>query len=71
MEHDIVLQLGAHRRKSFPKRSLDIPTPEELATRISFWFEHRAAGAQAARLMAEQHDARFMVQETQALLESA
>jgi UDP-glucose:(heptosyl)LPS alpha-1,3-glucosyltransferase len=47
------------------------PTPEELAARITFWFEHRAAGAQAARLMAEQHDARFMVQETQALLESA
>ncbi len=46
------------------------PSPDELAERLGFWFLNREAGSQAARRVAEQHDAKFMVQKTQAILES-
>ncbi|MCP5023106.1 MAG: glycosyltransferase family 4 protein [bacterium] len=46
------------------------PDPEELAERVNFWFQNRASGSLAARQVAEQHDAKSMVQRTQAILES-
>ncbi len=46
------------------------PSGEELAERLAYWFEHRPSGATAARGVAEQHDAKFMAQRTQTILES-
>ncbi len=46
------------------------PSREELADRIQYWLQHRDRGAVSARKVAEQHDARFMLQTTLELLES-
>ncbi|MFT5197999.1 MAG: UDP-glucose:(heptosyl)LPS alpha-1,3-glucosyltransferase [Planctomycetota bacterium] len=46
------------------------PTPEELAERVGHWFDQRASGGHAARLVAERHDAKLMAQRTQSILEA-